>query len=83
MHQTSDTQAELSRALQEVIGALRKSDKDALWNTDDIANYMRLTKPSVHSHVINKKGFPAPVIIPTGGKRWYAREIKEWVKRCR
>lgn len=58
-----------------------------LWNIDDLARYMRLSKSSVQSRVICRKDFPRAVRIPTdnglGGRRWYAVEVKQWLSRNR
>ncbi len=58
-----------------------------LWNASDIARYMRLSLSSVQSRVICRRDFPRAVRIPTenglGGRRWYAREVREWVGRNR
>ena len=58
-----------------------------LWNVDDIARYLHLSRSSIQSRVICRKDFPRPVRIPTrsglGGKRWYAKEVKIWISRNR
>lgn len=58
-----------------------------LWNVDDMARYMRLSKSSVQSRVICRRDFPRAIRIPTdngmGGRRWYVEEVKAWVARNR
>lgn len=59
----------------------RAMDND-LWSLDEVADYMKLSKKSLHnSKIVEEKTFPRNVILPTGGRRWMAKEVKEWVKR--
>lgn len=64
----------------------RTSSRD-LWNVDDIAVYLNLSKSSIQSRVICRKDFPRAVRIPTetgmGGRRWYASEVKHWIAKNR
>lgn len=58
-----------------------------IWNVDDIARYMRLSRSSIQSRIICRKDFPRAIRIPTenglGGRRWYAGEVKHWVSKNR
>ena len=58
-----------------------------VWTAHDIAHYMRLSVSSVQSRIITRKDFPRPVRIPTsgtgGGRRWYAAEVKNWLRNNR
>lgn len=58
-----------------------------IWNAHDIARYMRLSVSSVQSRIICRKDFPRAIRIPTsgsgGGRRWYALEVKNWLKNNR
>jgi len=58
-----------------------------LWNANDIARYMRLSRSSIQSRIILRRDFPRAIRIPTsgtgGGRRWYAKEVKEWLSRNR
>jgi len=59
-----------------------------LWDVNDIAEFLRLSKSSVQSRVICRRDFPRCVRIPTGdtglgGRRWIANEIRDWVLRHR
>ena len=77
------------KILFEILSELKKQNIPnlELWRADDIARYMRLTRCSVQSRIICRIDFPRAVRIPTtgngGGRRWYAKEIKEWLKRNR
>ena len=54
-----------------------------IWNADDIAKFLRLSKSSVQSRIICRTDFPRPIRIPTadgaGGRRWYSKEVKVWI----
>ena len=56
---------------------------DALWNYDDIAEFTSLAKTTVQTRIVCAPGFPRAVIIPSGGRRWVAREVKDFLKRQR
>ena len=72
--------------LKELIETLKAnsfSDK-TLWNAEDIAVYLRLSKSSVQSRIINQAGFPRAIRLgELRGRRWQPKEVKEWVKRLR
>jgi len=77
------------RILTEILSELKTQNASTseLWDARDIANYMRLSRSSIQSRVITRKDFPRAVVIPTsdtgGGRRWYAKEVKEWLSRNR
>ena len=79
----------MEKLLLEILNEIKAQTAAAgeLWKTDDIARYMRLSVSSVQSRILTRKDFPRAVRIPTdeglGGKRWYASEVKSWVKRHR
>ncbi|MFD2177421.1 hypothetical protein [Veronia pacifica] len=56
------------------------SQDNALWDASDIANYMEC-------RIICKHHFPRALKVPTtnngGGRRWLAREVKQWVMKFR
>ncbi|WP_241086826.1 helix-turn-helix transcriptional regulator [Candidatus Vondammii sp. HM_W22] len=75
---------------QEILEELRYQGRnnDALWDADDIARYMKLSKSTVQSRIICKQNFPRALRMPTsetgmGGRRWLAKEVKQWVMRYR
>jgi len=71
------------KELIEMLKANRFSD-ETLWNADDIAVYLRLSKSSVQSRIINQPSFPRPFRLgELRGRRWQPKEVKEWVKRLR
>jgi predicted DNA-binding transcriptional regulator AlpA len=75
--------------LTEILNVLRAQNQQQkeLWTTADIEQFMTLSKSTVQQRIIASAGFPAPVRLPTsdglGGKRWVAKEIKQWVLRHR
>lgn len=71
--------------LLEILHELRRqhAQEDDLWEVQQIADYMKLKRQSVHNKVLKEPGFPTGVILPTGGRRWLAKEIKAWVVRRR
>ncbi len=79
----------MEKLLLEILNELKaqKAERSEVWNVDDIANYMRLSRSSIQSRVISRKDFPRALRIPTdngmGGRRWYAKEVKEWLSRNR
>ena len=58
-----------------------------IWNADDIGKFLRLSRSSVQSRIICRKDFPRAIRIPTdngsGGRRWYANEVREWIAKNR
>ena len=79
----------MEKLLLEILNELKslRSDNAELWNVDDIAHYVRLSRSSVQSRLICRKDFPRAIRIPTdngmGGRRWYAKEVKHWTARNR
>ena len=73
----------VSQIVQAVIEAARQTLENDLWEAADIANYMKLSKKTVQNHVINNDGFPKPVLLATGGRRWIASEVRSWVLKRR
>lgn len=69
--------------MRDLLTRLNSPAEDSLWRPDEIALYMNISKKSVQSHVVTKPGFPRPVILPTGGRRWVAKEVKAWALRHR
>ena len=54
-----------------------------LWRIEDIGNYLQLKPSTVHSTTIKKPGFPVPIVLPSGGKRWIAKEVRAWATKQR
>jgi predicted DNA-binding transcriptional regulator AlpA len=63
-----------------------KSLHNELWGVNEVADFLKISTSSVHSAVFNKKrnpDFPPPVVIPTGGRRWFKNDVIEWAKSRR
>ena len=80
----------VDKIVEEILAELRQQNtsSDALWDAEDIAYYMRLSKSTVQSRVITRSNFPRALRMPTssvgyGGRRWLAKEVKQWILRCR
>jgi len=79
----------MKKLLLEILNELKSlhASNAEIWNVDDIARYMRLSRSSIQSRIICRKDFPRAVRIPTdnglGGRRWYAKEVKYWVSKNR
>jgi len=74
---------ELLKAILSELKHQRKNRDDALWSTDDIAEHLTTSKSTVHSRIISKRGFPRAVKIENGPRRWYAGEVKSFLKKQR
>lgn len=76
---------EISQGLAAILDELRRqrSLTDDVWTADEIADYMKLSKKSVQNTVLGDKTFPVSVPLPTGGRRWLSKEVREWFKKRR
>lgn len=81
MHTQPAMDGELASAIRALAASLPRVLDNDLWDADDLAQYMRLTKKTVQTHIITTEGFPNPVILATGGRRWVSSEVKAWVLR--
>jgi len=79
----------MERILLEILHELKshRAATTEIWNVDDIARYIRLSRSSVQSRIICRADFPRAVRIPTesglGGRRWYSKEVKYWIAKNR
>jgi predicted DNA-binding transcriptional regulator AlpA len=79
----------MEKLLLEILNELKTqhSERADVWALEDIARYLRLSRSSVQSRVTCRKDFPRAVRIPTdsglGGRRWYAKEVKQWLSKNR
>lgn len=56
---------------------------DALWDVEDVAKYLRVSRSTIEKEYINTRTFPKAIMLPRtrGGKsrkKWYAGQIKSW-----
>lgn len=54
-----------------------------LWEIGQIATFLGLTKGTVSSSIVSDDTFPEPIILPTNGKRWIAKEVRGWALKRR
>jgi predicted DNA-binding transcriptional regulator AlpA len=81
----------LENIMLDILGELRWQNAQVgdLWTAEEIGRYMKLKKNSVQNTLLKKPTFPKPIIIPTakdgggGGKRWVAKEVKQWALKHR
>lgn len=77
-------ETDLAALVRELVERMdRRSLDNELWDADDIAIFIRLNKKTIQNHYLDRPGFPKPIILPTGGRRWYADEVKAWAARLR
>lgn len=82
MKSTQHQEADLVSAIRDLIGTMGRSTSSDLWDSEDIAIYTRIARKTVQNSLVKKQGFPTPLVLP-GGKRWVAKEVKEWLLRHR
>lgn len=77
------TQESTPALLAQILGELRKQRVgDDLWGAEEIADFLKIGKKSVQSHILGSDGFPENITLPSGGRRWLAKEVKAWaIKR--
>ncbi len=85
MTQMQTEQATIVPLLNEVLAQVRHSTRmaDDVWSVEEIAAYLKLSVGSIRNHVLSSAGFPSPVNLPSGGRRWLAKEVRAWVEKRR
>ena len=56
----------------------------ALWDTNDIANYLKRSRDRVYSDIVCLPGFPKPIRLPVKGRAqalYKAREVIAWTEK--
>lgn len=89
----SDSADLISAKLDELIAAVLNSKITAkvgleatLWNTTDVANYLKVSYRYASEYVVTHHTFPNALRLPTqnqtkGHPRWYAAEVIAWAAR--
>ena len=58
-----------------------------LWDTADVAAYLKLNVAHVRRHIITRKDFPAAVDLPGAGaepiKRFRPEDVRDWTEKYR
>lgn len=80
--QTATEQGISEKLLGNILEELKKQRiTDRLWDTDDIAVYTGLAVKTIQNKTLTHQSFPSPVVLPTGGKRWKADDVRRWADR--
>lgn len=78
--------AELMARLDKLVVALSVKSAPALWNAEQIGEWIGLSEYTVKQKVVCQEGFPAPVKA-TGlkdcSRRWFADEVIDWARKHR
>lgn len=61
--------------------ARQRFGDDDMWGVQEVADLLKLEAKTVRNHIIPDKSFPKPYLLPTGGKRYRAGEVKAWAYR--
>jgi hypothetical protein len=77
-----------SEMFERFISALenRRPFSETLWSSDQIAQWLGLSKVTVEMRVVTRPGFPAafrPVNSKQAQRRWFANEVLEWARSNR
>ncbi|WP_343560466.1 helix-turn-helix transcriptional regulator [Kiloniella sp. b19] len=73
--------------LSEILSTIKQNQSlsSELWAIEDIALFLKISPDSVSKRITKVKTFPKPIKVPTTegtmNPRWYAQEVREWVKR--
>lgn len=59
---------------------------EPLWDAQDCADYMKVSRRHFVDRIANSPGFPKRVQLPTaegrrGHPRWFAKEVEAWLKK--
>lgn len=80
----------MSETLKAILKELQAQNhlKGELWDTTDIARYLKLAKSTVQTRILRHPEFPPALRLPTsargqGGRRWLAEEVKRWAMKHR
>lgn len=65
--------------IDELRHELARGSDDAIWDYDDVANYLKVKRETVKKMKVNDPSFPKAVHYARG--RFRAGEIKEWALR--
>lgn len=74
--------------MERLVSAIEKPKRldETLWSTDQIAQWLGLSKPTVELRVVTRKDFPAalrPVETKQAQRRWFASDVLEWARSNR
>jgi len=84
-NETIDPVMELVGRVERLVAALEKPKRldETLWSTEQIAQWLGLSKQTVELRVVTRPGFPAalrPVDSKQAQRRWFAGDVLEWAR---
>jgi predicted DNA-binding transcriptional regulator AlpA len=84
--ETIDPVAELLSRVDRLVAALEKPKKldETLWSSEQIAQWLGLSKITVEMRVVTRGDFPAalrPVESKQAQRRWFASDVLDWARR--
>lgn len=68
------------------LAAAQESQIPVTWSTEDIGDWLGLSKYTADQRVVTRDGFPKPIVpagIQGGQKRWFADEVIDWFRQNR
>lgn len=77
---------QISQGFASIMEELKKQrimSSDEPWSADEIAAYLKLGKRTVQNKIITDKTFPTGIPLPSGGRRWLAKEVRSWYEKRR
>ena len=86
---------EILNKLDQLIAAVLNTKKAtvidsklALWNTSDVADYLKVSYKYASEYIVTHHTFPSAIRVPTkngrnGHPRWYAMEVTSWASKYR
>lgn len=87
INQSAKDIVNLSTLLKDLINTLNTPENEPLWTATDIAEFLRVSEASVVKNYVYLPGFPKGFRLPSkkelGGRRWHARDIREWCNKQR
>ncbi len=67
----------------DTIASALKLGRPSLWSIQEIAAYYGCCDDTVREQMICKRGFPIPVKVTAGGRRWVPEEVVDWILKHR
>ncbi len=82
---TEATIEQVTNLLRQVVGAQALDAR--LWDTSDVATYLKLNPDHVRRHILTRGDFPGPVDLPGSGsepiRRYRPGDVRDWSERFR
>lgn len=77
--------AALIQQIERLVSAVERPKRldETLWSSEQIAQWLGLSKQTVEIRVVTRPGFPAalrPVESKQAQRRWFASDVLEWAR---